>query len=168
MDRSRRTFVPRTERERRAYELGVARALRCAEPLKIARGPDEIAALLAPKLATLDHERMIVVLLGGRLQILGTEVVSVGGAHGCAVMARDVLRIALRADRAAGFALAHNHPSGDPTPSSEDLRMTRAIVEAARIVGLPCMDHVIVAGALPGLAAEPGVRFRALKDYMEF
>ncbi|HEY5242847.1 MAG TPA: JAB domain-containing protein, partial [Polyangiaceae bacterium] len=70
--------------------------------------------------------------------------VASGGIHGLHVTAREPLRIALR-EAASAFVLVHNHPSGDPTPSDEDLAFTRAVVEAAAAVGMPMLDHVVVA-----------------------
>ena len=58
---------------------------------------------------------------------------------------RDPLRLALR-EAASAFVLVHNHPSGDPTPSVEDLRFTERVAEAAEILGTPLVDHLIVAG----------------------
>ena len=58
---------------------------------------------------------------------------------------RDPLRLALR-EAASAFVLVHNHPSGDPTPSAEDLRFTERVAEAAEILGTPLVDHLIVAG----------------------
>ena len=67
-----------------------------------------------------------------------------GGAHGCALSTRDVLAPALR-DNAHAIILIHNHPSGDPRPSPEDLAMTIAIRSACEVVGVPLLDHVVVA-----------------------
>jgi DNA repair protein RadC len=70
--------------------------------------------------------------------------VASGGIHGLHVAPRDVLRMALR-EAAAGFVLVHNHPSGDPAPSREDVTFTRMVAEAAAVVGVPMLDHVVVA-----------------------
>jgi DNA repair protein RadC len=59
------------------------------------------------------------------------------------VTAREILRCAL-GDAASAIVLAHNHPSGDPTPSDEDAAMTRAVARAAEVVGVPVLDHVVV------------------------
>ena len=87
--------------------------------------------------------------------------------------ARDVLRIALR-EAASAFVLVHNHPSGDPTPSDEDVAFTRAVADSGVIVGTPMLDHVIIArrrsssllelGVLagPGAASGGGARARQL------
>jgi len=72
--------------------------------------------------------------------------VALGGAHGCGVTARDILRAAL-GHGATGFVLVHNHPSGEPTPSAEDVSMTRAVARAADVIGVPLVDHVIVTAA---------------------
>jgi DNA repair protein RadC len=70
--------------------------------------------------------------------------VASGGIHGLHVGARDPLRIAIR-EAASAFVLVHNHPSGDPTPSSEDVAFTGSLAEAATLVGTPLLDHVIIA-----------------------
>jgi DNA repair protein RadC len=68
------------------------------------------------------------------------------------VRAADPLRLALRA-AASGFVLVHNHPSGDPTPSAEDVTFTRRVADAASVVGVPLLDHVVV--AREGFASVP-------------
>jgi len=72
--------------------------------------------------------------------------VAQGGLHGCSVTARDILRGAL-VQAASALVLVHNHPSGDPRPSPEDVAMTRTVVEAAEVVGTPLVDHVIVSAS---------------------
>ncbi len=95
-------------------------------------------------LLTLDHEELWTLALDGRNRLLHARCASRGGQHGCAVGARDILRVALR-DGASGLVVVHNHPSGDPNPSAEDIAMTAALVTACEAVGLPLLDHVIVA-----------------------
>jgi DNA repair protein RadC len=95
-------------------------------------------------LLTLDHEELWTLALDGRNRLLHARCTSRGGQHGCAVGARDILRVALR-DGASGLVVVHNHPSGDPNPSAEDIAMTAALVTACEAVGLPLLDHVIVA-----------------------
>ena len=72
------------------------------------------------------------------------RLVASGGIHGLHVAARDALRIALR-EGASAFVLVHNHPSGDPAPSPEDIAFTRAVERAAGVVGTPLLDHVVIA-----------------------
>jgi DNA repair protein RadC len=92
----------------------------------------------------LDHEEMWLLSLDGRSALGSSRRVGQGGLHGLALTAKDILRPALR-DGASAIVLVHNHPSGDPTPSPEDVSMTRAVVSACSAVGLPLLDHVIVA-----------------------
>ena len=137
--------------------LGRARAARLAASFELARRwtertgptaprlatPAAVAAHLAPRAATLDVERMWVLSLDGCNGLRGIRCVAQGGHHGCSVSAREILRCAL-ADAAAGFVLAHNHPSGEPHPSAEDVAMTRSVARAAEVVGTPLLDHVII------------------------
>lgn len=108
-------------------------------------GPQRVAAWACAQLGALAHEEIWLLALDGRHGLRGVRRVASGGRCRCATSARDVLRIALRAG-AASFVLVHNHPSGDPTPTGEDARMTRELAQAAAVVGLPLLDHVIVGG----------------------
>jgi DNA repair protein RadC len=105
----------------------------------------EVAREMAPRLAALDHEEMWVLSLDGQNGLRSARCVAKGGLHGCAVRARDILRVALR-DAASGMVLVHNHPSGDPTPSHEDVAMTRTVAAAGEVVGVELLDHVVIAG----------------------
>jgi len=97
-----------------------------------------------PRLATLDHEELWVLALDGRHGLRAARRAASGGIHGLHVGARDVLRIALR-EAASAFVLVHNHPSGDPAPSDEDVAFTRLVSDAASLVGTPLLDHVVIA-----------------------
>lgn len=126
-------------------ELGRRVAERAGRPREPLCSSREVAAFLDAKLAPLVHEEMWVLALDGRNGLRASRRVAQGGLHGCSVAARDILRVAI-ADGASAIVLAHNHPSGDPTPSIEDVAMTRAVAEAAAVVGVPLVDHVVVAG----------------------
>ena len=82
--------------------------------------------------------------LDGRYGLKSARRIAQGGLHGCALLTRDVLGPALR-DGASAFVLIHNHPSGDPAPSAEDIAMTRAVRAAGELVGVPLIDHVVIA-----------------------
>jgi DNA repair protein RadC len=145
-----------------AIELG-RRATFAASLDALPKLPDReaVEAWARPRLATLDHEELWVLALDGRHGLRAARRVASGGIHGLHVTARDPLRMALR-EAASAFVLVHNHPSGDPTPSEEDLSFTRAVVEGAVAIGTPMLDHVVVArrraasmleaGLLPSLA----------------
>jgi DNA repair protein RadC len=83
-------------------------------------------------------------MLDGNQGLRAARQVARGGLHGMHVGPRDPLRLALR-DGGSAFVLVHNHPSGDPTASQEDIRFTAHVAQAADVVGVPLLDHVIVA-----------------------
>ena len=120
--------------------------------------PDRSAveAWARPRLATLDHEELWLLALDGHHGLRAARRVASGGIHGLHVAARDVLRIALR-EGASAFVLVHNHPSGDPAPSSEDIAFTRTVERAAAVVGTPLLDHVVVARRRAASMLETGV-----------
>ncbi len=128
-----------------AFELGrrsmTALALERAQIL----GPPDAAALLSPQLAHLHREQSVVLVLDRRHRLLRGTVVGVGGVAHAPMEPREVLQAALREPAAAAILVAHNHPSGDPTPSPEDVAVTRRLERAAELVGLEFLDHLIVA-----------------------
>jgi DNA repair protein RadC len=106
---------------------------------------DEVARWARLRLSDLDHEQVWMLALDGRNGLRAARRVAQGGLHGCSVDPRDVLRAAVR-EAASAFVLVHNHPSGDPTPSEEDIELTNMVARAASVLGTPLVDHVIVAG----------------------
>lgn len=104
---------------------------------------EQAASIVGAMLSDVPVENIVIVYLDSKNKLIGAEIVARGGLTGCAVSVHEVFRGALVAC-ARAIIMAHNHPSGDPTPSAEDLRMTRHMVEAGRILGLPVLDHVIV------------------------
>ncbi|HTB71772.1 MAG TPA: DNA repair protein RadC [Polyangiaceae bacterium] len=128
-----------------AIELG-RRAVTAASRDVTARMPDRAAveAWAHPRLATLDHEELWLLALDGHHGLRSARRVASGGIHGLHVAARDPLRVALR-EGASAFVLVHNHPSGDPAPSPEDVAFTRTVERAAGVVGIPLLDHVVIA-----------------------
>lgn len=137
-----------------AAEIGRRLAMGNARPRLPLQGSHDVARYFEASLAHLNHEEMWLASLDGRNRLRATRRVAEGGLHGCAVTARDVLRVALAAG-ASSFVLIHNHPSDDPTPSPEDVTMTRLLVAAATTVGVPLVDHVIVS---------PSQGYRSLLD----
>lgn len=128
-----------------AVELG-RRAVQDASREVVARMPnrDAVEAWARPRLCTLYYEELWLLALDGHHGLRAARRVASGGIHGLHVASRDALRVALR-EGASAFVLVHDHPSGDPTPSPEDLAFTRAIERAAALVGTPLLDHVVVA-----------------------
>jgi DNA repair protein RadC len=105
--------------------------------------PDHVARWARSTLRWLTHEEIWLVALDARHGLIGVRRAAQGGDIGCATTSRDLLKIALRLG-AAAFVLVHNHPSGDPSPSVDDARMTVEVARAAALVGLPLLDHVII------------------------
>lgn len=101
------------------------------------------AAVLHALLDDSPTEKLVVLYLNGQNGLVGAEVVAVGGMHACPTIPKDVFRGAIVAG-AAGIILGHNHPSGDPTPSKEDVVATKMLSEAGRLLGIAVVDHVIV------------------------
>ncbi len=125
------------------FELGRRATIDNATPRAIASSAD-VASWAGTRLTGLDHEELWLLALDGRSRVRAVRCVAKGGLHGMGVRPADPLRLALRA-AASGFVLVHNHPSGDPTPSAEDIVFTRRVASAAVIVGMPLLDHVVVA-----------------------
>ena len=104
----------------------------------------EVAEAFTPRLFNLPREVFIAVLLNARNEVIREITVAVGCLTGSLVHPREVFQPAVR-DSAAAVILVHNHPSGDPTPSPEDVQLTERLVEAGRILGIRVLDHVVVA-----------------------
>ena len=127
-----------------AFELGI-RCLERRNRRDVVRSSGDIAAMLGPRLHRSMHEQVWLVALDSRNGVIARRRVAEGGLHGCAVLGSDVLRVAI-ALGASSFVLVHNHPGGDATPSRQDLQLTERLLEAANCVGVPMVDHVIIAG----------------------
>lgn len=105
--------------------------------------PDRAADLLRPTVLDPERERFAAIYLTTRNHPIAVEVVSIGSLNASVVHPREVFRPAV-AYGAAALILGHNHPSGDPTPSEEDLAITRRLVDAGRLLGIDVLDHLIV------------------------
>lgn len=126
-----------------ALELG--RRLAREGPVERARirGPRDVYELCAPAMRDLAQEEFRVLLLNTQHAVIRELAVTRGTLDASIVHPREVFRAAI-AEAAAAMVLVHNHPSGDPTPSSEDREVTRQLAEAGRLIGIPVLDHVVV------------------------
>lgn len=133
-----------------AFELGVrvARERVHSSPLDT---PERIHEIFGPQLAHLAQEQVLVIPVDSRLRHMGTSVVSVGTVNESSAHPREILRPVITRG-AYGFILVHNHPSGDPSPSRADESITRRVAEAATLMQLRFLDHVIIGRAAPGRA----------------
>jgi DNA repair protein RadC len=105
--------------------------------------PADVDRLLRGRIANLDRENFVVVLLNTKNEVTGTPLVSIGTLSASLVHPREVFKPAIRAS-AASVILAHNHPSGKVEPSREDREVTKRLKESAEILGIEVFDHVIV------------------------
>jgi DNA repair protein RadC len=118
------------------------------------RTPGGIYRLMAPRLRGLEHETFHVLLLDGRHRLVEQRRISEGTLTTSLVHPREVFRVAIRAS-AAAIVVVHNHPSGDPEPSRQDLEVTRRLVECGKLLGIPLLDHVVI-----GTGAHVSIRER--------
>jgi DNA repair protein RadC len=107
--------------------------------------PEAAAEVLVPPLAAADRERCLSAVLDTKHRLLAVVTVSVGSLDRTFMSPREVFRDALL-HNAAALVLAHNHPSGDPEPSRDDEQVTRRLVRAGDLVGVPVLDHLVVGG----------------------
>ena len=105
--------------------------------------PADVDRLLRGRIANLDRENFVVVLLNTKNEVIETSTISVGTLSASLVHPREVFKPAIRAS-AASVILAHNHPSGKAEPSREDREVTARLAEAAEVLGIEVLDHVIV------------------------
>lgn len=126
-----------------ACELGRRREGKNNSQRAIIRCPADAARIAAARLRDSDRECFLAILLDTKHKVLSEELVSVGILDQAPVHPREIFRPALE-HSAAALVLAHNHPSGDPSPSQSDLRLTRQLLKASEILGLRLLDHIII------------------------
>lgn len=126
-----------------AVELGRRlSAIRNSDLPKIS-SPEDVDTLMRPRLAHLDRENFVVLLLDTKNRLLASPTVSIGTLTASMVHPREVFKPAVRAS-AANVILVHNHPSGEARPSAEDHAITRRLKEAGELFGISVLDHVII------------------------
>ncbi len=107
------------------------------------RGSRDVYESCRPYMRDLRKEVFRVVLLNGKNRVIRTVTVSEGGLTSCPVHPREVFEPAIR-ESSAAVLLVHNHPSGDPSPSREDIEISRRLSEAGEMIGIPVLDHVVM------------------------
>lgn len=148
-----------------AFELG-KRALReGGDPLPLVREPAHVLTLLQKKTAQLDQETVWVLPLDQKYRLRRSPVeVTRGILNASLSHPREIFREAIRM-AAAAVIVAHNHPSGDPTPSAEDLATTRQLVQTGQVVGIQVLDHIIIGGNRPEPPPYVSLREAGLVDF---
>jgi len=126
-----------------ALEMGKRMAASSSEARPSVCSPRDASNLVMEDMRYLDRESFRVILLDTKNHVLGIETVSLGSLNASIVHPRELFRHAIRRS-AAAVILVHNHPSGDPTPSREDLEITRRIRDAGQLLGIDVLDHLVI------------------------
>jgi DNA repair protein RadC len=155
----------------KVYGIGEAQASRLLAVLELSRrlqapaeerpkicSPDDCAQLLLPRLRYLDQEELHVVLLDTRNQVLGIHLIYRGSLNTTAFRMSELFRHAVETP-AAAIILAHNHPSGESSPSPEDIKVTRQAVKAGKLLDIEVVDHLIIGSGTYTSLKEHGVAF---------
>jgi DNA repair protein RadC len=138
-----------------AFEIGNRLKVEPFGRRPLITGPEDIARIFIPRLRKIQKEQFHVILLNTANRVIRTAMVSEGNLNSSIVHPREVFRTAI-VESAASIIGLHNHPSGNPTPSREDIAITRQLVESGRILNIPFHDHIIIAGEEYVSMAEKG------------
>ncbi len=125
--------------------LELARRLAAEQPDErpSVKSPEDVRALLQLEMAALEQEQLRVLLLDTKNRVLATRVVSAGSVNSSVVRVGEVFREAVR-ENCTSVIVVHNHPSGDPAPSAEDVAVTRNLVAAGRLLDIEVLDHIVL------------------------
>ncbi len=126
-----------------AMELGKRLVAAQPEERPVIRSAEDAARLLQSDMAVLDQEHMRVLVLNTRNHVLATADVYRGNVHTAVIRIGELFREALR-HNAPAIILAHNHPSGDPSPSADDVAMTKQAVEGGELLDIEVLDHLVI------------------------
>ncbi|MCK4962100.1 MAG: DNA repair protein RadC [Anaerolineales bacterium] len=142
--RSRRGIGPaKAAQLKAAVELGRRLGAAVPEDRPTIQSPSDAAALLLYEMGALEQEHLRVLLLDTRNRLIRTIEVYRGSLNTSLIRVGEVFRDAVRSN-AASIIIVHNHPSGDPTPSPEDVSVTRALVEAGSLLDIEVLDHLVI------------------------
>lgn len=126
-----------------AIELGRRMSQYKPHEKYVIRSPDDGASFIMEELRMLKQENFVVLFLNTKNQVIHRQTIFVGSLNASIVHPREVFREAVKR-AAASIIVAHNHPSGDPTPSQEDIQVTRRLVESGKMIGIELLDHLII------------------------
>ena len=126
-----------------AVELGKRLNAHISRQRAMVTCPEDAADYAMPRFRYEDREHFAVILLNVKNHILSMPVISVGSLTASVVQPREVFKAAIQ-QAAASIILVHNHPSGDPTPSREDIEVTARMVQVGRVMDIPVLDHIIL------------------------
>lgn len=126
-----------------AIELGRRLALEAPEEKLAINSPADAAALVQYEMSTLEQEHLRVILLDRRNRVLAIVEVYKGSVNSSQVRVGELFKQAIR-ENASALIVTHNHPSGDPTPSPDDVAVTRAIAQAGKLLDIDVLDHLVI------------------------
>ncbi len=126
-----------------AIELGRRLTLESPEERPTVNSPADAAALVAYEMSALEQEHLRVILLDRRNRVLETVEIYKGSVNSSQVRVGEIFKEAIRKN-ASALIVVHNHPSGDPTPSPDDVAVTRAIVQAGKLLDVDVLDHMVI------------------------
>ena len=126
-----------------AAELAVRISSRLRTEKVVISSPRDVAGLVMEEMRHYLREHFRILLLDTKNKVIGVEEISIGSLNASVVHPREVFRPAIRR-ACASLILIHNHPSGDPTPSQEDLEVARRLREAGKLLGIEVLDHLII------------------------
>ena len=128
-----------------AVELGKRLNAHISRQRAMVTCPEDAADYAMPRFRYEDREHFAVILLNVKNHILSMPVISVGSLTASVAHPREVFKAAIQ-QTAASIILVHNHPSGDPTPSEEDIEVTSRMVQVGEVIDIPVLDHIIIGG----------------------
>ncbi|MBI5471296.1 MAG: DNA repair protein RadC [Ignavibacteriae bacterium] len=128
-----------------AFEIGRRIQGEGAGERLIINSPDIVARFMIPRLREKQHESFWAILLDSKNGMIHEEALTIGTLNASLVHPREVFKVAID-HVAAAVIVVHNHPSGNPEPSAEDIGVTKQLVDAGKIIGIPLHDHIIIAG----------------------
>ncbi len=126
-----------------AFELGRRLLVAAPHERPTVKSPADAANLLLMEMAPLEQEHLRTVIMDSKNRVLKIHTVYIGSLNSAVVRVGELFREAIRLN-AAAVIVAHNHPSGDPTPSPEDVHVTRQIVEAGKLLNVDVLDHLVI------------------------
>jgi DNA repair protein RadC len=135
--------LAKTAQIKAAIELGRRLALETGQERPVINSPEDAAALVKYEMAGLTQENLWVMNLDVRFHLVSIEKLYIGSATMSMVRTAEIFKAAIQRD-AVAIIIVHNHPSGDPTPSSDDVMLTRNLVQAGKLLDIQVSDHLII------------------------
>jgi len=145
--------IKRTKGLGDAKAIGLVAAFELAKRIKannfsempLLNSPDALASMYMPRFYGVKQEQFLVILLNTAKRLIRDKMITQGLIDGTLIHSREIFKFAIE-NSASSIILMHNHPSGNKTPSNEDIRITKQLVEGGNLLDIPVLDHLIIAG----------------------